>query len=650
MNADMTLGKDRTGYGVRRDRGLFDAAVVREGLGRTGTLAVIMGIITWISAILTPVMRSGYYEPDNPILLGPVQANPMILLCFTVFAPFLTMKAFDFLNSRAGSDLFHAMPVKRRTVAAGFLSAVTVWLALIIGGGILVSMASCGMIAGVRLDTSRLLIFFLQMLSASILVEMSVFLAMTVTGTVLSNIVMALGLIFLPRFLITTAGLMLADRVIMLDLEHLPLFFTNRLNIVAGIVFDCFLQGMFGSGSRNVLYYWPSVLYTLVLAAIYAAIGCALYVRRPSETAGRPALGSRLQCAARIGIGFLITVPAVSAVGGGYSPENLSDYATLLALFLAGFGATFVYEYISARRLLSWKQFLGGILGILLLDALWIGAGCLAGKIISGERIPAERIESVSFTDESWSPASLVFNGEEGFAQDYWGMKLAGMSITDESILQLVSLRHEQTAKGTEIRSEVEILSESEQPPAGGDGETYEEQHDGAETYMMECRINLKGGKDIYRRLCFTRADIEAVWQAVIPRIGSTFLELPGWGELHHIYEGNDTRGEFYGWELHEAYETFRGELSDMTPEEWFRILTDPDSYGGDVIEFVVLSGESWHNGTLPVTEAFPGTLKVLRALHSQAAEQAQTESEAEGAVQTEADAETESDSGNRAA
>ena len=136
----------------------------------------------------------------------------------------------------------------------------------------------------------------------------------------------------------------------------------------------------------------------------------------------------------------------------------------------------------------------------------------------------------------------------------------------------------------------------------------------------------------------------------MIPRIGSTFLELPGWGELHHIYEGNDTRGEFYGWELHEAYETFRGELSDMTPEEWFRILTDPDSYGGDVIEFVVLSGESWHNGTLPVTEAFPGTLKVLRALHSQAADQAQTESEAEGAVQTEADAETESDSGNRAA
>ena len=94
---------------VRRNRGLFDGALIMEGLRRTRTLALIMGILAWTAAVLVPVMRGGY-GPQTPVLYGPVQINPVLLLCVPVFAPFLTMKAFDFLNSRAGSDMFHSFP------------------------------------------------------------------------------------------------------------------------------------------------------------------------------------------------------------------------------------------------------------------------------------------------------------------------------------------------------------------------------------------------------------------------------------------------------------------------------------------------------------------------------------------------------------
>ena len=646
MNADMTLGKSRAGYTARRDRGLLDGAVIREGLRRTGTLAVIMGIVVWVSALLVPIMRGGY-DPENPLLLGPVQANPMILLCFTVFAPFLTMKAFDFLNSRAGSDLFHSWPVKRRTVAAGFLAAVALWLVFIIGVSMLVSMASCGLLTdSVRLDTSLAGIFFLQMLAASILVEMSVFLAMTVTGTTLSNIVTALGLIFLPRFLVTAAGFMLTDRVLMLSQEHLPLFFTNRLNVVTGIVFEYGLTGIFGTGRERVLYFAPSVLYTFVLAAVYAVIGCILFVRRPSETAGRPALGEKLQCATRIGIGFLITVPAASAIGGDYAYWGMSEYATMLALFLAGFGATFVYEYLSARRLLSCRQFLAGILAILLLDAVWAGAGLLAGKLYARERISADQIESVSFAEESTYPLSLGLDYGKEISQDYWGAKIRGALFTDEEIIQLVALRHEQTAQGSDIRNEVEILDETETIQEPEYEEAFDAYSGEAENWVMDTRIRLRNGKEIYRNLRFTLRDIRMIWKKAVPQIGSSFLEIPEWNELQNIYTGNKFSTEFYGWELHEVYETFRSELSEKTPEEWYRILVDGDSYNGETVEFSMLSDGYWRHGVLPVTEDFPETQKLLAEMRSHSdmpdAGRAQTETEMETEAGGQTEAETE--------
>ena len=115
MTINMTQGTALKNSSAYREKGLFDRALIVEGMRRTRTLALIMGCIVWGAAALVPLMRIGDHIPYyRPVLYGPVQINPVLLLCFTVFAPFLTLKAFDFLNSRAESDLFHSMPVKRQ--------------------------------------------------------------------------------------------------------------------------------------------------------------------------------------------------------------------------------------------------------------------------------------------------------------------------------------------------------------------------------------------------------------------------------------------------------------------------------------------------------------------------------------------------------
>jgi hypothetical protein len=591
------------------------------------TLSMIMGIIMWTGAALFPFMREG--GPNGPVLYGPLQINPLLLLSFMVCAPFLTLNAFDFLNSRAGSDLFHSWPVRRRSIAAGFLTAVSLWLAVLITGSMLISMAVCGLrSSAILLDRPRFGLCFLQLLAASLLVEMSVFLAMTVTGTLLSNIVTALGLIFLPRFLIIMAAEMLTERVPMLSMEHLPLFFSGRLNIATGIVFDYLLQGMFRGDNGGILYYLPSVLYTFLLALFYALAGGILFVRRPSETAGRPALGAGLQCVIRIGIGFLISVPAASAAGSGGSGSGAPDIAGLLAVFLAAFAAMFVYEYLSARRLLSIKQLLGGILAVLLLDALWSGAGSLAAKIYSGERIDAGQLESVTFCEDDSYAAGVIFGAEEGYSQNYWGTLIRRVPLTDAGILQMVARRHEQTVRFNGIRDELEVLDES---PGGAGEESGNEKAVNPrepECWRIECRIRFRNGKEIFRGIFFTRKDINTVWEAALSQIGGDLLRLPDWSELQNIHTGYAHGDELYGWELHDVYEAYGKELSEKKPQEWFRILTDENSYGGELIHFNVLRDGRWFYGCLPLTKDFPEALKLLKEKNIGSEEQAETESE----------------------
>jgi len=586
---------------VRRNRGLFDGALIMEGLRRTRTLALIMGILAWTAAVLVPVMRGGY-GPQTPVLYGPVQINPVLLLCVPVFAPFLTMKAFDFLNSRAGSDMFHSFPVKRQSLAVSFLTAVSMWLVIIIGLSILLSMASCAVMhSSVTLDKSHLGIWFLQMLAGSFLVEMSVFLAMSVTGTYLTNIVTAMGLIFLPRFLIIAAGQMLAEMVPMISSAHLPLFFTNRLNTVTGLIFSYFL-GAFYMSEAGPLYYMPSVIYTFILALIYALIGCVLFVRRPSETAGRPTLGEKLQGATRIGIGFLITVPAAMAICTGIADRSrtrsLSEIAVLIALFLAAFGAMFVYEYLSAHRLLSWKAMLTGIAAVLALDALWIGGGLLMAHTYSTEHFDREKIESVELTSEGYYTASELFSSAGRYRQEYWGNKLRGVPLTDERILSIAALRHEQTAQETELLDEVEILENEAVDPDSA----FESQY-----VTLETKIRLAGGREVYRNLNYTNEDLALIWEAAAPLIGDSILELPRAEELTDVYAQ-----DYYSIDMVKVYETYQEELRKLTPEKWVRILSDPDSYSEEVIQFYTIRNGIYTMGALPVTKDFPKTGKLL--------------------------------------
>jgi hypothetical protein len=274
----------------------------------------------------------------------------------------------------------------------------------------------------------------------------------------------------------------------------------------------------------------------------------------------------------------------------------------------------FVYEYLSAHRLLSWKKLLAGILVILILDALWIAGGRLMARICASEQIETDQIESVTFPNAGYMSPSQLFTDISGSDQSWWGTRLSGLEMTGEELRKIVSMRHDQTARETEMKDEVEILDGTE--VADEISALYKEY------FYMETRIRLKGGKEVYRQLKFTGRDLAEIWDLAAPEIGDHMLEIPEYYELGAIW-----MGDLYGEDLAQIYDSYRKELRKLDVEDWIAILEDPASYESDVLQINIVRGGNYLGASLPVTDAFPKTRKLLEEKMEGAA--SETESEA---------------------
>ena len=111
----------------------------------------------------------------------------------------------------------------------------------------------------------------------------------------------------------------------------------------------------------------------------------------------------------------------------------------------------------------------------------------------------------------------------------------------------------------------------------------------------------------MYRNLNYTNEDLAIIWEAAASVLGDSMLELPGTDEIAEVYAR-----ELYSIDMTEAYETYREELKKLAPEEWIRILSDPESYDQEVIQFYIIKNGIYTVGSLPVTKDFPKTGKLL--------------------------------------
>lgn len=428
---------------MKRKKMTFSLKMLWEGFRQCKMIGIFAAVIIVLGAVLAPVaqvigMSGSPYH--TKIVYEAWSANPVMLLVL-VAAPLMTLILFHFLDSRAASDLYHALPCKRITLYLSYAGAVLTWVVLLLVLGTLASLITCSFTHNyIALLKDSLLPFAVSLFCISFLMISGILVSMSITGTVFTNILFSGILLFLPRFCAYALQKSVQNALPFLSETSGTGFFRNANNLLFSGVGGAL--GLIEDGSFSVESIlspgWQPLLYTFLLGAVYFLIAAFLFNRRRSEAAGQSAPSRLLQHIYRIVVTMTICIFIVCILYMDLVDHTAHDnWFMYLILYLAAALVYFAYELITTRK---WHNLLTALPGLGIVALL--NVGILLGLHMVQNHIVAQRpamqeIESVSFcnTDgNEYVPSSSYLS-----YQDYVNLECRDIEITDPTAITLVS-------------------------------------------------------------------------------------------------------------------------------------------------------------------------------------------------------------------
>ncbi len=412
---------------------LFDMKLYREGLRYLKSFGIISTVIFTVFSIFTAVgeIYDGYGTEIVRQYVSAWTLNPILILLFCVIAPLMTIILFNFTTNRAASDFYFSVPQTRVTIYFSFFLAVLSWIGIIlafaIGVPLVISLLFSKILAYNFLSSG---IFLAQLVVSCLYVIAACLVAISVTGTMFSNIAVALLLIFVPRLFILVivnsgmGGLYYASAT-----ETLPLL-SYGINLPVGLIFSTFIEGTcdFKEGIAPIIY-------TLVLGIAYLIIGMVLFCKRDSGAAGKAATTDKLRAIFRIILGAAIGIGASSvffSTWGSRTNSNiaLDDFSTwfaIVALLTISFAVYCCYDLVMTKSLRKMVKAMPAFLIVLAIDI-----GAVFGMY------------GVQYTVESYSPEPEDIKGVyleyNSYDKGYFNKVSSDIKISDPVINKIISL------------------------------------------------------------------------------------------------------------------------------------------------------------------------------------------------------------------
>ena len=275
---------------------------------------------------------------------------PILILTFAIITPVLVLFAWNFLNKRNTSDFYHSLAYTRLNLYLTKIAAFVLWI-LIMYASIFLSAAilykifkTCYIV-----NYGSILSVFFSEFICCLLCAAAATLACSITGNIFSNICLTGLILFFPRFIILMVQVTVVSIVYFASSEHFVSILDNSYNMIVGQVFSVFT----GSSLDGVINVAHSKIYTFVLALIYFVTGCLLFIRRKSETAGKPTLSWKLQFVIRTVIGFSISIIGVISFVGAVRNADIEKSQSILYVvitFIVAAVVVIVYELIASRK------------------------------------------------------------------------------------------------------------------------------------------------------------------------------------------------------------------------------------------------------------------------------------------------------------
>ena len=397
---------------------MFSFGLYKEGLKRTAFLSSLFLGIMLLGAVFTPIsaihisnvrIEQGWFF--EPLVVTGFGDNITLFIAMFAFAPILTLYLFSFLNKRNSCDFYHSIPEKRETIFVSFTASILTW---VLGS---IWLCTAVTLAVYFFSTAYVIIHMLPILLTAlglsigcVLVIGATLIAMSVTGSTFSNIIVTLLILFLPRIILTAFISVIVFTTRVVSHESFGIIGNYSYNIPFGFVMSVFNNIINNQTVHIYQVFTPGIFYTTLLGFIYLCIGLILFKKRKSETAQSPALNPFIQATVRITLAFVVCIPAAVAILHMNVRSNFNvrfdDILGIIAIYVIALVVYFAYELITTRKLASIVKALPGLGILVLLNIVFITGVTFTQNTILDRQFEAKEITSVqilSFHEQRFS-------------------------------------------------------------------------------------------------------------------------------------------------------------------------------------------------------------------------------------------------------
>ncbi len=348
---------------------IFSLKLYLEGIRQTKIIGIMTFVILAIQAVAIPLGQAidnwsnDYVGVSRGVEF--TEVNPFLFAVIYVVAPLLALSLFSFLNKRQSSDFYHSMADTRICLFLSFFAAICTWIVTLCLSSTLIAVITHNIFPQYfTLNYVNIWLTMFNIIASSLYCVSAVTLAMTLTGTLVTNIAVTGLILILPDYLLFMIDNMVISEVpIMRYNNSLGDILPNGFNFMSSLSVDFTNIG--------------DAVYTLIFAVILSGIALIIFNFRKSESAGYPALNKYMQTAIRI---TFCMVVCIFACGGIFNLMNdmysftSSDIFVLVLIYIAALIVYFLYELITTKKLKNIPKTIPALLIVVVLNI-----GCVIG-------------------------------------------------------------------------------------------------------------------------------------------------------------------------------------------------------------------------------------------------------------------------------
>ncbi len=565
-----------------KNKKIFSGGLYLEGIRRLRLIGIIFLVIFTVSAVLIPVgeaisQRNMYVNSSSTIQVAEsvsgYQMNGMLILLFFIAAPLISYVMFGFINHRNSSDFHHALPHTRVCIFLSFFAAVLTWLAV----SAVISTAASFLTVSLlhkylTMNIMSSVMYALGCFTSAMYVSAAAAFAMTITGTVFSNVVITGIVMFFPRIAIAVTTGILESLLPMTVEGHLVPALAGFHNVPVELIMSVFTQGV----GSSVICRTSSVLYMLALGIIFTVAALLLFCRRRSESAERSAPNRTLQAVYRITLAMAICIVTTAGLFAEIMEGETPELFPFVTAYVFALIVYFAYELITTKK---WKNLVTALPGVGIIIALNLAIfGGMYG-IYNTElnySPSADDITSISLSNETDNNAYM----SRFELEDYIGMTKSSVKITDKGVIKLIS-----DALAENIRVYRESSDDYMNKYRLETNYVYDKYTDGiSSTHAIKSdeytavafRINTASGSR-YRTVYLSEeendlliAELEKnesyrkLWQTLPEPVAGTLM----------LYDQNEWSAE----EAAELYDCMKKEVAEGDFAQWYKAMSGPNT------------------------------------------------------------------------